>query len=79
MEVLVNAWDWLNHILGYPLIALIASLILGSPFFFAIVRKTTARCFTASWDWLMERSQGLFNRAPAARTLQRLGVRGILP
>lgn len=75
MNALGNAWDWLNHVLGYPLIALLTSLILGSSFLFSIVRKTASRGVTVSWDWLKERSQGRSKQTPAPRILQRLGVK----
>lgn len=80
MDVLVIVRDWLNKYLETPadqfLAGILATIVLGLiGAFIPSVRKTTVRCFTASLDWLKERAQGLFNRAPEARTLRRFGVK----
>jgi hypothetical protein len=50
----VQAWEFSNKVLSYPVLALLASVLFSSPFLFRPVRKTARRFVTPIWTWIME-------------------------
>jgi hypothetical protein len=64
MDVLVppwvlHGWEVLNKVLGYPVITLLTSILLGSPFFFRRVRKAGVRYSVVVFGWIVERLTAL--------------------
>jgi hypothetical protein len=56
MQYLVDAWDWLNDMLDYPLIALLAGGLLSSiSFLFSRVRKAVVYYSAVVFRWSVER------------------------
>jgi hypothetical protein len=53
MQYLFKLWDWLNEMLAYPLIQLLAGvLITAFPFLFRRVRELALCYLTPFWTWI---------------------------